>query len=450
VTLTSNTKTKQSQADQSGRIDFAKGVPEVLFRRADGKCSVPRCKNPAMGPFESDYTAVNMGMACHIFSAAANGPRGREGKTAEFISSAENGIWCCHYHGTLIDKAKGKDYSAETLLAWKNLAEARVLKRMNDIPSPLGWVDSIEFTEFAWREGLPKIELSRNTLLLGENGAGKSVLMEVAASVSNAKFGERFFGTTMKSATGSTESAIFAANVTYSTVDSHGKKINIEVRNDTLTRTEGVVPCLLPPGDIEIILASDRVRRRQDNEDDVDFMVMLLDIDKTALYSLAKLGTKSVMPGEIEFSQAFDEDDEGEVFPRRKENGEPYIELLFRETGKKHRETFSGLSGSEQVRVIVDLFISKAREVCKQRLTLLMIDDIISGFDDYNYSNLLSKLTEENFQSVVMLPPGRRKEVLEYINEVPQLRNMDYLKPWRLVVVDALDSLQRRARRLKS
>ncbi|MCP4119332.1 MAG: hypothetical protein GY737_28840 [Desulfobacteraceae bacterium] len=105
--LTTN-MAKSSTKSGNGRINFNRGVPEILYRKAGGKCSVPRCKKPTMGLFyESDGT-VNMGVACHIYSAAENGPRGRGGKRAEFISSDKNGIWCCQYHASLIDKNKGE------------------------------------------------------------------------------------------------------------------------------------------------------------------------------------------------------------------------------------------------------------------------------------------------------------------------------------------------------
>lgn len=134
--------------DAKKRLDFNKGVPDILYKQAGGRCSVPRCNNPTMGPYYDHEGAVNMGVACHIYSASENGPRGWGGKDPEFIKSEKNGIWCCQYHATLIDKKKGKDYPANVLFAWKKLAEARTLKNMNDTPSPLGWVESIEFTEF--------------------------------------------------------------------------------------------------------------------------------------------------------------------------------------------------------------------------------------------------------------------------------------------------------------
>ena len=74
-----------------------------------------------------------MGVACHIYSASENGPRGQGNKNSEFLGSEENGIWCCQYHANLIDKNNGVDYPVSTLFMWKKLAEARVLKEMNEV-----------------------------------------------------------------------------------------------------------------------------------------------------------------------------------------------------------------------------------------------------------------------------------------------------------------------------
>lgn len=396
---------------------------------------MPRCKKPAMGPFEDGTGAVNMGTACHIYSAAENGPRGRGGKSDEFIASAENGLWCCSYHGNLIDKGKGKDYSASTLFAWKKLAEARVRKQMNDIPSPLGWVDSIEFTQFAERPRLPRVTLSRNTLLAGGNGAGKSALLEAAASISDSAFGERFHGAFIRKPGGNLQPATFSAEVTYSTVDYANKKVTVEIRGDKLIRTEGRTPCLLPPGDIEIILVSNLNLIRRADEDDVDYFMRNLNVDRTALFALAKLGTKSVMPAEIDIREAVMEDDDGNSHPVLKSNGAAYLELIINGV-EAPRGSFRTLSGSEKTRFIVDMFMSKAREVCKQRLTLLLIDDFVASLDEANYANLITKLSQEDFQSVVVLPSAREKNVAKNVDGGLELKDLDYLAQWSIFVVD--------------
>ena len=94
--------------------------------------------------------------------------------------------------------------------------------------------------------------------------------------------------------------------------------------------------------------------------------------------------------------------------------------------------SFNGLSGSEQDRLILDLLISKTREVSKQRLTVLVIEDFALSLDAANFENLLRCLTAEDFQVLVLLPPAREKDVLDVNNGERTLQSLEYLSPWKL------------------
>ena len=238
---------------EKARIDFERKVPEILFRKVNAQCSAPRCSKPTTGPFIELVKAVNMGVACHIYSAAEDGPRGRGGKDEAFIRSESNGIWCCQYHAALIDKNKGIDYPPPMLFAWKELAEARTLKKMNDMPSPLGWVESIELS--GSRGGKPantKVLLSRYTLITGRNGSGKTALLEAAAAICNSKYFDRY--TTKK---GKKVGVQIEAKTTYTTVDVFSKELYVIADDFAIRRKVGTTPCLLPPGDIEVIFCSE-------------------------------------------------------------------------------------------------------------------------------------------------------------------------------------------------
>ena len=422
--------------DSEKRIDFKSGVPDLLYRQAGARCSVPRCTNPTMGPYYANEGAVNMGVASHIYSAAENGPRGWGGKDEAFISSVANGIWCCQYHSVLIDKNKGKDYPAPTLFAWKELAEARVRKQMNDSPSPLGWVESIEFTKFVRHLTALRIDLSRCTLLWAKNGAGKSSLIEITASISNARHAERFSESSTLDASGNKSPASFSAQVTYSTVDALSKVIHLDISERRLVRREGATLCLLPPGDLEIIYCNDESRSRVVNEDDLEFLLRVLDLDKSALLALASWSKGVLMPGEFEFKQA-DEDtddyDENVIPPKKyKADGKPYMELMFKKYPRDFFVSYAGLSTSEQDRIVLDLFIAKAREVAKQRLTLVLIDDLAHSLDEKNFARLLGALASETFQSLLTLPPRLEKNFLELPGDQPQLKEMQELHGWKL------------------
>lgn len=430
---------KNNNQGKSGeRINFKPGVADILYRQAGGRCSVPRCKNPTMGPFYEREGAVNMGVACHIFSASNNGPRGRGGKDEEFISSEKNGIWCCAYHASLIDKAGGCDYPATVLFAWKELAEARTRKQMNDSPSPLGWVHSIGFTEFPPLNAPPQLTFSRRTLLWGKNGSGKTSLMEIAASITQSRYADRFTRANKSKHDQATKDTRFSAKAVYSTVDTFCKEISLEVCGQILIRFEGAIRTLLPPGDLEVVYCPETECARRNGEDDVDLLSRVLNIDRSALFSLTSIGVLSLMPGEIVIRQAMDFDEEGEICcPRFKDDEEPYLELLFKEANRDFQVSYCGLSDSEKGRLILDLLILKAREISKQRLTLLLIDGFSSRFDSSNFERLLRALSEEEFQVAVSLAPAQEHVLLSFQNGAPILNKLDYLDSWHLATLPA-------------
>jgi hypothetical protein len=421
------------------RINFKYGVSDTLYKQAGGRCSVPRCKNPTMGPFYEDGGAVNMGQACHIYSASPKGPRGRGQKNEEFISSEKNGLWCCQYHAALIDKNKGLDYPAETLFSWKNLAEARTLKQMNDIPSPLGWVESIEFTEFPYMKVLPKLTLSKNTLMWGKHGSGKTILLEIAASISNSRFADRFISKEIKNNDDSNSNLKFAAKVIYSTVDTYSKEIQLKIKGPKLVRKEGMMTNLLPQGDIEVIYCSWQDEKKHTYEDDIDFLMRVLNIDRSAFFALAEMGTSTIFPGEIKIVQAELEDEEGNCSLQFKEDGSPFYELEFRLESRAFFISFSMLSGSEQGRLVIDLLINKAREISKQRLTLLLIESLSMSFDESNLKRLLNALKNEEFQSVVSIPPAREENIIENTDDGFKLKSLEFLSGWQLSIIKSIE-----------
>ncbi|WP_131546531.1 hypothetical protein [Pectobacterium brasiliense] len=419
------------------RINFKNGVPDILYRQAGGRCSVPRCKNPTMGPYYNHDGAINMGVACHIYSAAEDGPRGWGEKDADFISSEQNGLWCCAYHASLIDKSNGKDYSTGTLFAWKELAEARTRKQMNDTPSPSGWVDKIAVEKFSNNSIKPKITLSRWTLIYGNHGVGKTALLEFAASVSNSKYADRFMNN---------NDEIFESTINYSTADSFDKTIVVKIFNKNFTRVENNRDCLLPPGDLEVIYCDIDDISPQEHEDHIGLMQRVLNVDKAALMSLCSIGTKTLMAGEIKFEQGVEyfesesSDEEYEYIskPKLKLDESPFYEIHFqpRESKVNAFISYNRLATSERARLMLDLQITKARETAKQRLTLLIVEGLALNFDEYNFKKLLKTLENENFQTIVSIPQNLKTIIIDENEETLDLQNYEYLKNWRLCVVN--------------
>lgn len=418
------------------RINFKSNVPDLLYRQAGGRCSIPRCKNPTMGPYYDNQGAQNVGVACHIYSASPDGPRGQGNKNADFISSESNGLWCCSYHATLIDKNGGKDYPAETLFAWKKLAEARVLKQMNDIPSPLGWVSSINFITYRSRKQPPKIELSRRTFIYGRNGVGKTSLMSIAASINQSTYANMFF---RNQANGS--QSAYKAEITYSTVDSFSKTITIDVTNGKLSRFDGYTSCLIPPGDIAVIYYAQDHAKHHDDEDDIDFLVRYLNIDESSLFSIFSTIASPLLPGEVKFTEAIEyrEDDYDEKYPIKvkKTNGDYYRELQFKRADGKYWVSYKAMSSSEKTLFLLGLAIATANEISKQKLTLLLIDGLTHILDKDNFRKLTNVLSSGDYQVLSTFPTSMEAEFLERSNGSLALKDIDYLKPWNIIEIQS-------------
>ncbi|MTF12896.1 hypothetical protein FVB40_28425 [Raoultella ornithinolytica] len=106
------------------RDDFSSKIKQRLADRVGSRCSYPGCNQVTTGPDLSDSSRrVNTGVAAHNTAAAPGGPRYDKNLTADERSSIDNGIWCCQYHGRLID-ADSSTYTTEQLKVWKGLAES--------------------------------------------------------------------------------------------------------------------------------------------------------------------------------------------------------------------------------------------------------------------------------------------------------------------------------------
>ncbi|HFX1493852.1 TPA: hypothetical protein ACID4E_005604, partial [Pseudomonas aeruginosa] len=197
---------------------------------------------------------------------------------------------------------------------------------------------------------------------------------------------------------------------------------------------------LLPPGDLEVILCSERETRRRAHEDDVDFLMRYLNIDKAALFYLAEMGGGELLPGDIKFEQAvdrkYDEFDEEILTDICKPDGEPYMNLLFRSRGGQYWVSLARLATSEYGLLLVSFAVTKARETCKQKLTLFLVDGLIYNFDSYNFEKLLGVLSKSDFQSALVLPPYQESNILDKDEGVVALKELDYLVQWQLRVLE--------------
>lgn len=377
-----------------------------------------------------------MGIACHIYSAAPNGPRGQGGKTPEFLSSEANGLWCCSYHGNLIDKGSGVDYPDNVLFAWKALIEARAAKEMNDQPSPLGWVSSIEIKKFPGMKKSLAIDLSRFTLLAGTEASGKTVLLELAAGTTDTDPLNRF---TRSPVNGAIDPIYHVSGqIIYSTVDAHERSIDVLIEGEKITRRLDDTAISLPTRDLAVIACLEPIRARTEDEDDCDYLKNLLKVDDASLKSLISNSENRLLKGDLSFTQGEEdvENEFGEEITRKmkKSNGDAYLKLTLSRNirGETLKLPLDSLSRSERSLIIIQLFLEKARNATKDQLTLLVIDGFTSPLDFGNFSNLLDAIEKIESQAIVTAPPLLYAKIMDRSNTPPKLLLENGLQNWKL------------------
>ena len=115
------------------RAEFSKKTKDALAARVAYRCSFPGCGRITIGPGNSHSEHfVNLGEASHIYGASENGPRPKPSLTIEERSAISNGIWLCKSHARLID-IDTNNFSAETLLLWKEQAEKKIYGKLMDL-----------------------------------------------------------------------------------------------------------------------------------------------------------------------------------------------------------------------------------------------------------------------------------------------------------------------------
>lgn len=104
------------------RHNFDYKTKDVLFKRAQAKCSNPVCRQETSLAHSEAHKAVNLGEAAHITAASPNGPRYDSSLSEEERKSIHNAIWLCRTCAKLIDSDEPK-YTIAILRKWKTAAD---------------------------------------------------------------------------------------------------------------------------------------------------------------------------------------------------------------------------------------------------------------------------------------------------------------------------------------
>lgn len=381
--------------------EFSPKTRREIAEAVSWHCSAPLCKNPAMG--NGDGLTINGGTACHIYSAAKDGPRGHGGLTEGDLSKASNGLWCCAYHGRIIDSNQGKFFSAAQLHMWKRLAEGRVRRAMAVEFPQLGWVDKVSLSVATQAGGKWTVSasLQKNNFLTGPTGVGKSLLLEALASVSDGRNAHRL-----------RKFPRFSVDLFYETLVAETVARVSCRKGESLHRSLSGIESPLPPSDISILFLNPERDQYVRDPTGVGTLKSQLDVDEDVLRSLASVVSASPGSGmEIEFRAIPPEElEEGE------EQNEGASEVRVRIGERGPSITFNGLSGGEKARVLLALRIALARAMVKSHPVLLCVD-ALGRLDDLAFRSELARLAEEHIQLVVVTPRAMTREEVD--NEFP-------------------------------
>lgn len=174
------------------RDDFSSRTKRKLAERAGYLCSI--CNVITVGPSNETSYSVNLtGVAAHI-AGASEGPGSRRHDPAMLPSQRkdiDNGIWLCALHAQLIDR-DALTYTTAYLRSIKKNHEQKIKLQQSGFGIEKGVITKIELSNFGCITTPICLEFSDRNIIYGDNGVGKTLLLEMITSLSKKKYLDRW------------------------------------------------------------------------------------------------------------------------------------------------------------------------------------------------------------------------------------------------------------------
>ena len=331
-----------------------------------------------------------IGVAAHIYSAASKGPRGWGGLSKEELKSEGNAIWLCTSHANLIDKHDGREYSPETLHAYKALHETRIAYELAGICTPFGWIDHLKIHSSPLFATPTEIKFAKLTLIVGGNSVGKTALCEWLAANAAAQYLERWERRRK-------DRKPISVEVGYHNPEFHSACVSFDGKNGFEYKLDGNFTAVQATP-LKIIFPGEAgdFGDREEGLDDVEFVARELNLHPYEVRALCRDMSNS--PGYVTHVW-FEDNDEGcDMYADVKKGN------LF-----SNPRPFRFLSRSERARVLMELGILAANRLAVMHPTLLILDTGFQIFDaDWSkrYAKILASPTCR-FQTVVSARPDQ-------------------------------------------
>jgi len=283
-----------------------------------------------------------------------------------------------------VDKNRGVDYPPSLLLSYKSLHEARIARELGGVYTALGWVNSLKVHSSPLFSESVHIDLGKLTLFIGENGVGKSALCDWLASAADSRHLERWEH-------GYSEQNRVSVEVHYLDPQPHSAKISFLSQDYPRYELDGKVTNV-PTAPLKLIIPRElRFPHGEDKPNDLELISTVLGLHH---YEVLALCEAIPSTGSDNVTRAWFQEDEDGYF------------LYADVKGTNPGLPFRGLSGSECVRVLMELAMIAASKQAETKPTLLILDAGAWSLDtDWlkHYGEILAS-PNFGFQTVASIP----------------------------------------------
>lgn len=328
------------------RANFTKTAKRIITLRSGGTCSFPGCGRLLIGQGKKADETLTIGECAHIYAAAGQGPRANGALTAKQLESPENGIFLCPQHHTEIDQNSTK-YPAELLIQYKAKHEFDVSMQIGDIAYPALWIRDINISPIVrlFPSGM-NLHCAKVNVLYGTNGSGKTTIIEQLTSAFSGKLFDRWKTTPI-------DMDITMDNPVVSS-------FNISIKSQNINYNINGTDLPLCPYNLKVFHLRDPMQRTpKPDQDDFNQIAWLLNLPRDMVRHICLKPLKDTSFVDSTTCKTI----------RRK----PYlIEKLLVHRKNFPTFLFQQLSGTEQIRTILDILISFITDFSKYHPVLFL------------------------------------------------------------------------------
>lgn len=355
-----------------------------MAARSGYRCSVPSCGRVTIGPGAGSEEVASSGVAAHIFSASAAGPRGQGGLIAEELSQAQNALWVCADHGRLIDANRGEKYPPALLLSYKHLQEARTARQQGGLHAPFRWLHALRLIQTPLTSINQKLLFGKLNLIVGANATAKTAVCEWVSAFATLEWLERW-------RKGARAEYPIVAELAFFDPQPHAAAVTIGYDGALAFQLDGRdLP--LSPLPMRVVFPRSRLSGIDTRDlDDLQLISKLLSLDPAVCLNLA-----------VQVNQDHDSTVQNVHFVAE-EGG---VRLRADVEGTEKGLSFQGLSGGEKDRVLIEFALALCRVMGGHQATLLILDPYLAGLDGTWFERYSSRLSNPHypFQTIAAIP----------------------------------------------